>query len=124
MVNYPTEDLDEVFAVLSDPTRRAIIERLAEGEMSVKSLAEPFDMSLPAISKHLRVLEKAGVVAQRKAGRNRYYFLQPQSLKNASDWINRWSHFWKSQFSRLELHLSNNPTENALTEEPDNQNKT
>ncbi|MGZ4163348.1 MAG: ArsR/SmtB family transcription factor [Tumebacillaceae bacterium] len=95
-----------MFSVLSDPTRRAIIERLSGGEMSVKLLAEPFEMSLPAISKHLRVLENAGMVSQRKVGRNRYYSLNPYTLQYASEWLNRWSHFWKSQFASLEKHLS------------------
>lgn len=109
MVNNSTDDLNDVFSSLADPTRRAILERLFNGEMTVTQLAEPFDMSLPAISKHLRVLEKAGVVTQRKLGRNRYYSVNPQSMKRASEWINRWSHFWNTQFANLDRFLKSDP---------------
>ncbi|KEO83261.1 ArsR/SmtB family transcription factor [Tumebacillus flagellatus] len=105
MVNNSTSNLDDVFSALSDPTRRAILERLFHGEMTVSTLAEPFDMSMPAISKHLRVLENAGVVTQRKLGRNRYYSVNPVAMKQASEWLNRWSHFWKSQFANLDRFL-------------------
>jgi DNA-binding transcriptional ArsR family regulator len=111
MVNDSTRNLDDVFSALSDPTRRAILERLFNGELTVTALAEPFEMSLPAISKHLRVLEKAGVVSQRKLGRNRYYSVNPHAMKQASEWINRWSHFWKSQFSNLDRYLAGDPNQ-------------
>jgi DNA-binding transcriptional ArsR family regulator len=106
MVNYSENNhLDRVFFALSDPTRRAIIERLTQEEMTVKNLAEPFEMSLPAISKHLRVLETAGIVSQRKEGRFRYYHLNPCSMQSATEWINHWSRFWTASFSNLERFL-------------------
>ena len=107
MVNHSTDDLNDIFSSLADPTRRAILERLFNGEMTVTQLAEPFKMSLPAVSKHLRVLEKAGVVRQRKLGRNRYYSVDPLALKKATDWLNRWSHFWNTQFANLDRFLKN-----------------
>lgn len=94
MVKYNTDNLNDVFSVLSDPTRRSIIEQLSKGERSVQELAEPFDMSLPAISKHLKVLENAGLVAQRKEGRYRYYSIKPDSLDGACEWMDALKQIW------------------------------
>src|SRR2546429_7869535 len=82
-------DLDAVFSALSDPTRRAIVERLADGEASVSDLAAPFDMSLVAVTKHLRVLERAGLLDHRKRGRVRYCRLSPAPPRSADDWLAR-----------------------------------
>lgn len=97
--------LNDVFSVLSDPTRREMITQLAKGEMTVMKLAEPFKMSLPAVSKHLRVLEKAGLVSARKEGRYRYYYLNPESIDCANQWLTELRQFWTSQLSRLERFL-------------------
>ena len=99
------EVLNDVFSVLSDPTRREIIKQLSQGEMTVMKLAEPFEMSLPAISKHLKVLEKAGLVSHRKEGRYRYYFLNPTQVDCACQWLTDLKQFWNSQVSRLERFL-------------------
>ncbi|MBY6038160.1 metalloregulator ArsR/SmtB family transcription factor [Fictibacillus nanhaiensis] len=94
MVKYNADNLNDVFSVLSDPTRRSIIEQLSKGERSVQELAEPFDMSLPAISKHLKVLENAGLVAQRKEGRYRYYSIKPDSIDGACEWMDALKQLW------------------------------
>src|SRR5262245_60390252 len=98
--------LDGVFAALADPTRRAIVGALARGEASVGVLAEPFAMSLPAISKHLRVLEQAGLVAREKEGRMRRCRLLPAPLRQAGDWIIRTRHFWEDRLDALEDYLA------------------
>lgn len=109
MVNRDAvEILNGVFSVLSDPTRRAIITQLAKGEMTVMKLAEPFEMSLPAVSKHLKVLEKAGLVSIRKKGRFRYYYLNPASIDCANQWLTDLQQFWASQLSSLEKFLDRN----------------
>jgi DNA-binding transcriptional ArsR family regulator len=107
MVNYFKNDLDQVFSVLSDPTRRAIIQELSKGEKTVKKLAEPFDMSLPAFSKHMKVLETAGLVSFRKVGRYKYYYLHPNTIIGASNWLNDLKALWESQLSSLEKYLLN-----------------
>jgi DNA-binding transcriptional ArsR family regulator len=94
MVKYNTDNLNDVFSVLSDPTRRSIIEQLSKGERSVQELAQPFDMSLPAISKHLKVLENAGLVMHRKEGRYRYYSIKPDSMDNACEWMETLKQLW------------------------------
>ena len=106
MVKYMVDSLDTTFAALADPTRRAIIARLARGEASVTELAEPFDVSLPAISKHLRVLERAGLLVQEKEGRIRRCQLVATPLKEASHWIARYEQFWKGQFDALADYLT------------------
>jgi DNA-binding transcriptional ArsR family regulator len=109
MVKYKNEEiLNGVFSVLSDPTRRTMITQLAKGEMTVMKLAEPFKMSLPAVSKHLKVLEKAGLVSVRKEGRYRYYYLNPASIDCANQWLTDLQQFWTSQLSRLERFLDQN----------------
>ncbi|WP_335444834.1 ArsR/SmtB family transcription factor [Neobacillus drentensis] len=111
MVNYYKSNLDQVFSVLSDPTRRAIIKELSKGEKTVKKLAEPFDMSLPAFSKHMKVLESAGLVSYRKAGRYKYYYLHQEEFYDAARWLNDLKSFWESQLSSLERYLLNNDEE-------------
>jgi DNA-binding transcriptional ArsR family regulator len=105
MVNYYKGNLDQVFSVLSDPTRRAIIEELSRGEKTVKKLAEPFDMSLPAFSKHMKVLENAGLVSYRKVGRYKYYYLHQEAFYDPTQWLNDLKSFWESQLSSLEKYL-------------------
>jgi DNA-binding transcriptional ArsR family regulator len=97
--------LDGVFGALSDPTRRAIVARLSEGETPLAELAEPFDMSLPAVSKHVRVLIAAGIVAQEKRGRTRYCRLDREPLAAAGTWIASYTDFWRGQLDSLAAHV-------------------
>lgn len=94
--------LDAAFAALADPTRRAIVARLARGEASVTELARPFRMSQPAISKHLRVLEKAGLVRSGRDAQRRPRRLQPKALKELSQWLERYRRLWEGNFRRLD----------------------
>ena len=105
MVKYKDRSLNKTFSALADPTRRAILTRLAKGDSSVTDLAAPFSMSLPAISKHLRVLEKAGLLRQERDGRVRRCHLQAQPLKEAADWIAHYRQFWEGQFDALADYL-------------------
>jgi DNA-binding transcriptional ArsR family regulator len=98
--------LDATFGALSDPTRRAIVERLTHGEASVGELAEPFDISLPAISKHLTVLEEAGLVARTKEGRTRRCRLLDEPMREALEWIVTYGRFWEGQLDSLERLLA------------------
>ncbi|RZJ41920.1 MAG: ArsR family transcriptional regulator [Brevundimonas sp.] len=100
-----TDLLSARFAALADPTRRAILSRLTEGEASVNQLAEPFDMSLPAVSKHLKVLEKAGLISRGKAAQWRPARLEPQALKTVSDWLEHYRQYWDASFDRLDAYL-------------------
>lgn len=97
--------LDATFAALADPTRRAILARLAQGEASVNELAEPFKMSQPAISKHLKVLERAGLVKRGLDAQRRPRKLEAAPLKEATDWLERYREFWESSFRRLDALL-------------------
>lgn len=97
--------LDMVFGALSDRTRRAILLRLAEGPSNVTDLAKPFDMSLPAISKHLKVLEKTGLLNRDRDGRVHRCSLQPKPMDEASDWIGETRRFWQGRLDRLEQYL-------------------
>lgn len=101
----PTDTLSLTFAALADPTRRAILARLATGECSVTELAEPFDMSLPAISKHLRVLERAGLISRRVEAQFRPCRLEPQGLEDAVDWAARTTTLWRGRMDRLDTYL-------------------
>ena len=105
MVKYKSEALDDVFSALADPTRRAILARLAKGESSVGELAAPFDISLPAISRHLRVLKNAGLISREKDGRVRRCALDAGPLRTASDWIETYRGFWEDQFDSLAEYL-------------------
>jgi DNA-binding transcriptional ArsR family regulator len=100
-----TDQLSNTFAALSDPTRRAILARLALGETSVTELAEPFEMSMPAISKHLKVLERAGLIARGRDAQWRPCRLKPQPLKDAAEWLEHYRRFWEQSFDRLEEYL-------------------
>ena len=93
--------LSTTFAALADPTRRAILARLALGEASVSELAEPFDMSLPAVSKHLKVLEHAGLITRGREAQWRPCRLEAGPLKNAADWLEHYRRFWERSFDRL-----------------------
>src|SRR5215475_1658617 len=97
--------LNTTFAALADPTRRSILARLASGEASVMELAEPFAMSLPAISKHLKVLENAGLIARGREGQWRPCRLEAGPLKDAADWLEDYRQFWEQSFDRLEDYL-------------------
>ena len=100
-----TDDLSRVFGALADPTRRAILARLANGEAGVQEIAEPFDMTLPAISKHLKVLEKAKLISRGKDKQWRPCSLRAAPLKDASDWIGDYRQFWEESFERLDEYL-------------------
>jgi DNA-binding transcriptional ArsR family regulator len=105
MVNYFNGVLDATFGALADPTRRAILARLARGEAMVTELAEPFDVSLPAISKHLRVLESAGLLEREIDGRIHRCRLAAEPMKDAAAWIARYRTFWETQFDALAKYL-------------------
>src|SRR6266508_1035353 len=100
-----TDQLDRTFAALADPTRRAILARLARGEASVTELAEPFAMTLPAVSKHLKVLERAGLVARGRERQWRPARLQAGPLKEVADWAERYRRFWEESYDRLDEYL-------------------
>ncbi len=97
--------LDTAFAALSDPTRRAILARLASGETSVTELAKPFAMSLPAVSKHLKVLERAGLIARGREAQWRPCRIEPRALKDIDDWLNHYRRFFDESFDRLDAYL-------------------
>src|ERR1700745_1815726 len=97
--------LDKTFAALSDPPRRAIVERLADGEAAVGELAAPFAMSLPAVSRHLKVLERAGLIMRSRTAQWRPCQLAPAPLKEATDWLEAFRAFWDDSFDRLAEHL-------------------
>ena len=100
-----TDPLSATFAALADPTRRAILARLAQGETSVKDLAAPFDMTQPAISKHLRVLEKAGLIEQGRQAQWRPRRLQAGPLREVADWVGHYRRHWEESFERLDTYL-------------------
>jgi DNA-binding transcriptional ArsR family regulator len=99
------DQLSQVFGCLADPTRRAILARLAKGSISVGELAEPFAMSMPAVSKHLSVLERAGLIEREKEGQWRRCILKPAPLKTAHDWIGDYARFWEESLGRMEKYL-------------------
>jgi DNA-binding transcriptional ArsR family regulator len=100
------EQLTETFAALADPTRRAILARLAEGEATVNELAEPFPITLQAVSKHLKVLERAGLITRGRAAQLRPSRLAAEPMKDASEWLERYRDFWQGSFDRLEERLT------------------
>ena len=100
-----TAQLDRTFSALADPTRRAILARLAAGEASVTELAEPFDMSLPAISKHLKVLERAGLIARSRERQWRPARLEAGPLKEVAEWAEGYRRFWEESYDRLDEYL-------------------
>ena len=97
--------LDATFAALADPTRRAILARLTSGEASVTELAEPFEMTMPAVSKHLKVLERAGLIARSRRAQWRPCRLEAGPLKNVADWVEHYRRFWSESFDRLDDYL-------------------
>src|SRR4051812_44270678 len=99
------DQLSSTFAALADPTRRAILARLASGETSVSELAKPFDMTMPAISKHLKVLERAGLVARSREAQWRPCRLEAGPLREVSDWVEHYRRFWEESFDRLDDYL-------------------
>lgn len=101
-----SDDISAKFAALADPTRRAILARLCEGEASVNALAKPFDMSLPAVSKHLKVLEKAGLITRGKEAQWRPARLEPMGLKGVAEWLEHYRRHWDSSFDRLDAYLT------------------
>jgi DNA-binding transcriptional ArsR family regulator len=105
MVNDSSEQLTTVFFALADPTRRAILERLAQGEASGTELARPFSISVPAISKHLRVLEHADLILHRKDGRTHRFRLVARPMREAADWLEQYRQFWEEQFDSLDTYL-------------------
>ncbi len=106
MVNYMKSDpLSTAFAALADPTRRAMLTRLCEGEATVNEIAAPFDLSLPAISKHLKVLEGAGLISRGRSAQFRPCRLEPGPLKDVADWVERYRRFWDESLDRLDNYL-------------------
>jgi DNA-binding transcriptional ArsR family regulator len=101
----PADHLSTTFAALADPTRRAILARLASGEAPVTELAEPFKMSMPAISKHLKVLERAGLIARGRDAQWRPCRLEAAPLKGIADWVESYRRFWEQSFDRLDEYL-------------------
>jgi DNA-binding transcriptional ArsR family regulator len=114
------DQLSVIFAALADPTRRAILARLADGDATVTELAEPFAISMPAISRHLKVLERAGLISRSRSGQWRSSTLQAGPLRAATDWMERYRQYWDASFDRLDAHLRSrlkqkqpDPTENT-----------
>ena len=105
MVNYSPRVLNRTFAALADPTRRRILEHLAEGDRCVTDLARPHRMSLPAVSKHLRVLERAGLIRRQRQGRVHQLKLEAKPMKDAQQWIERYRRFWEENLDRLDDYL-------------------
>lgn len=112
------DQLSAVFAALADPTRRALLERLADGPATVSALAEPFDMSLAAVSKHLKVLQRAGLISRGRDAQWRPCSLEARPLEQASDWLGDYRRFWDAQFDQLEEHINRIAESGNTKEEP------
>ena len=110
------DNLHSTFSAISDVTRRSILRHLGDGEATVKEVAEPFDMSLPAVSKHIKVLETAGLVNRRKEGTTHYLSLNAEPLKEASDWFEYYKKFWTRNLDQLEQFLLDEMAEETETE--------
>ena len=117
------DHLSRVFGALADPTRRAILDRLSRGQAGVQEIAAPFEMTLPAISKHLKVLEKAKLIRRGKDAQWRPCTLEAQPLKEASDWIGDYRRFWEESFERLDEYLKEIQTNEKKKEGDDNNGK-
>ena len=104
-MNRASDNLTKTFLALSDPTRRAILAKLARGEATVKELAEPFEISAPAITKHLKVLEKAGLISRGREAQWRPCRIEADALKDVSDWVSEYRQFWEESFDRLDDYL-------------------
>src|SRR3954447_22445036 len=100
----------DVYTAIADPTRRRLLDQLGRGEQTVLGLARPFAMTLSAVSQHLKRLRDAGLVSVRRAGRERYYRLDPRPLRDVSDWVGRYERFWRQKLAALGDHLDRNPT--------------
>ena len=111
-------NLDTTFAALADPTRRAILARLARGETSVLELAKPFAMSLPAVSKHLKVLERAGLIARSREAQFRPCRIEPRALQQIDDWLAHYRRFYEESFDRLDDYLKTLQAKQPKTKEP------
>ena len=119
-----SEELDLLFGALSDATRRGIVERLAAGEATVTELAAPFSISLPAISRHLKVLERASLITRSQHGRWRHAQLSPTSLASAATWLSRYEQLWAESFDRLDDHLARITSEQTAALQTETQTKT
>jgi DNA-binding transcriptional ArsR family regulator len=117
-IGYETSHLDATFAALADPTRRAILARLASGQASVNELAEPFAMSQPAISKHLKVLERAGLVSRGQDAQRRPRRLEAQPLADATAWLERYRQIWEGNYQRLDALLDELKAQEKKPERP------
>lgn len=102
-----TDRLSEIFAALADPTRRAILARLSESDATVNELAEPFSISLPAVSRHLKVLERAGLITRSRSAQWRSSSLRAEPLAEVAAWMERYRQFWEVNLDRLDAHLNN-----------------
>ena len=114
----PTDHLSATFQALADPTRRAILARLALGETSVSKLAEPFEMSLPAVSRHLKVLQHAGLIARGREAQWRPCRIEPNALKGVDDWLEEYRRLWEQRLDRLEDYLATLQSEAAPDKTP------
>jgi len=119
MVNSRTALLDETFFALSDPTRRAMVARLAARDMTVSELAQPFDISPPAVSKHLRVLERAGLLRCDREGRVRRCRLKAAALQEAAEWVEAYRQFWDDRLDRLAAYLDDRDRQSAEDSSPE-----
>jgi DNA-binding transcriptional ArsR family regulator len=123
-VKYMASDrLSATFAALADPTRRAILARLALGETSVSELAKPFAISAPAISRHLKVLERSGLIARGRSAQWRPCRIEPTALKEVDDWLDRYRRFWEERFDRLDEYLRELQANEAAEAAPTKENK-
>ncbi len=109
MVEYMETHLNQIYTAIADPTRRAILARLTQGEARVTELAKPFSISLNAVSKHVRILEQAGLVRRQVRGRDHYLALEAEPLRAASAWIDTYRQFWEERLDALELFLRQQP---------------
>jgi DNA-binding transcriptional ArsR family regulator len=105
MTRVATDQLSVIFSALADPTRRAILARLADGPATVNEIAEPFDMTLPAVSKHLKVLERAGLISRGREAQWRPCKLEAEPLREATEWMSHYRRFWEGSFDKLDAHL-------------------
>src|SRR5579862_7649232 len=113
-----TDPLSSTFAALADPTRRAILARLALGETSVTEIAKPFEMSMPAVSKHLKVLERAGLIVRGREAQWRPCRIEPRALKHVDDWLEHYRRFFDESFDRLDAYLKQLQSKDTAGEEP------
>ena len=111
----PADQLSATFSALADPTRRAILARLTEGEATVSELAEPFAISLPAVSRHLKVLQHAGLIDRTRSAQWRHSSLRAEPLRQAADWMEPYRRFWDASFDRLDAHLQRMQDADAAT---------